>query len=162
MVLVQVAWLSLDQTTNSPVVFLRESVGDRGVAIWIGAAEASAISLMLQGDKSSRPMTHDLATRMITELGGVVSVVEIIGMENGTYLAEVTLTRPDGSTTVLDSRPSDGIAFALRFGAPIRASEALLRTEGATPWAPIEPLSDAALRAHLSRLRPEDFGRLNP
>ena len=157
-----VARLAMDRTTNTPVVFLREVVGTRGVAIWIGAAEASAIGFALQGEEPPRPMTHDLLAAAIRAHGGGVDRVAVVAMRNGTYFAEVRLRREDGEATVLDARPSDAIALALRTGADIVAATSLLTEEGgAAPEAP-EPLTAEELREHLRRLGPEDFGRFVP
>jgi bifunctional DNase/RNase len=152
----------MDRTTNTPVVFLREVVGDRGVAIWIGAAEANAIALAMQGEEASRPMTHDLASGALRAMGGAVARVAIVAVRDGTFYAELALTREGMEPVVLDARPSDAIALALRFGADIVAAESILSPDGAAPPAAQEPLSDAALRAHLRRLGPEDFGRFEP
>jgi bifunctional DNase/RNase len=152
----------MDRTTNTPVVFLREVVGSRGVAIWIGAAEASAIGLALQGEEPPRPMTHDLLAATVRAQDGAIEQVAVVAMRNGTYFAEVRLHRGDGRTVTLDARPSDAIALALRTGADIVASAALLTEEGgAAPEAP-EPLSAEELRDYIRRLGPEDFGRFVP
>lgn len=157
-----VARLAVDRTTNTPVVFLREAVGDRGCAIWVGAAEAHAIALALAGDAPPRPLTHDLATTLIASLGATVTRATITGVRDGTYFAELLVTRADGEVLTLDSRPSDAIALAMRTGAPLLAATSLLRAEGAAgPEAP-EPLDAEALRAHLRQLGPEDFGRFAP
>lgn len=152
----------MDRTTNTPVVFLREVVGSRGVAIWIGAAEASAIGLALQGEEPPRPLTHDLLAATMRALGATVEQVAVVAMRNGTYHAEVRLRREDGDPVTLDARPSDAIALALRTGADIVAAASLLTEEGgAAPEAP-EPLTPDELREHLRRLGPEDFGRFVP
>ncbi len=70
MIEVQVAHLGLDQSTNSPVVLLKERDGERVLPIWIGPAEASAIAMEMQGVKAQRPMTHDLLKHVILGLGG--------------------------------------------------------------------------------------------
>lgn len=152
----------MDRTTNTPVVFLREVVGSRGVAIWIGAAEANAIGLALQGEEAPRPLTHDLLNAAIRSLGATVDQVAVVAMRSGTYYAEVRLRREDGDPVTLDARPSDAIALALRSGADIVAATSLLTEEGgAAPEAP-EPLTPDELRDHLRRLGPEDFGRFVP
>jgi bifunctional DNase/RNase len=159
---VTVARLAVDRTTNTPVVFLREAVGDRGCAIWIGAAEAHAIAMALAGDAPPRPLTHDLAATVLTALGATITRATLTEVRDGTYYAEVLLTRADGEVVALDARPSDAIALALRASAPLLAATSLLRVEGTTgPEAP-EPLDAEALRAHLRQLDPEDFGRFAP
>lgn len=157
-----VARLAVDRTSNTPVVILREAVGDRGVAIWIGAPEAAAISLALAGDTPPRPITHDLAAALVAALGGSVRQVTITGVRDGTYYAVLEVASPDGTTRLLDARPSDAIALALRTDAPLLAAPDLLRTDGAPPAEAPEPLDAEALRAHLRRLAPEDFGRFQP
>lgn len=157
-----VARLAVDRTTNTPVVFLREAVGDRGCAIWIGAAEAHAIALALAGDAPPRPLTHDLMATLLGALDASVTRATITGVRDGTYFAELLVTRADGEVLALDTRPSDAIALAMRAGAPLLAATSLLRLEGtAGPESP-EPLDADALRAHLRQLDPEDFGRFTP
>jgi hypothetical protein len=159
---VTVARLAVDRTTNTPVVFLREAVGDRGVAIWIGGAEAAAIALALQGEQPPRPLTADLLVSVVAASHGELRRVAITAMHGGTYFAEIELVRDDGMVERVDARPSDAIAIALRAGAEIVASESILTAEGGAAPAPPEPLSAADLREYLRQLGPEDFGRFVP
>jgi len=156
---VTVARLAVDRATNAPVVVLRDAVGDRGVAIWIGAAEAGAIALALQGERAPRPLTVDLLAATITALGAEVESVAISAVRSGTYLAEVRVIAADGGRHVIDARPSDAIALALLAGAVLMARDGLLTTEHGGIPSPPEPLSAEELRQHISRLGPEDFGR---
>ena len=132
------------------------------MAIWIGAPEANAIAMALHGHAAERPLTHDLLAAAIAALGGRVARGVVTHVADGTYFAEVHLARLDGETTVLDARPSDAIATALRSSAPLLVAEPLWQAEDAARSSAPEPLSDAALRAHLRRLGPEDFGRFLP
>lgn len=137
-------------------------MGGRGLSIWIGAPEANAIAMALHGHVAERPLTHDLLAATIAAVRGRVTRVVVTRETNGTYFAEVHLAGPDGDTVVLDARPSDALATALRTAAPVLVADALWQDEGAArPQAP-EPLADEALRAHLRRLGPEDFGRFLP
>lgn len=157
-----VARLAVDRTTNTPVVFLREAVGDRGVGIWIGGSEAGAIAVALQGAQAPRPLTADLLAAMLGVLDASVEQVRITAVRGGTYFADIAVLGADGVTRWLDARPSDAIALALRVRAPIAAAASLLAPEGAVGPAPPEPLADAELREHLRNLGPEDFGRFLP
>ena len=74
--------------TNQPIVLLREERGARYLPIFIGAPEATAIAYALQGVETPRPMTHDLFTTVLDELGAVLEQVEITGLEDGTFFAE--------------------------------------------------------------------------
>lgn len=162
MVRVNIARLALDRTTNTPVVFLREAVGDRGVAIWIGSAEARAIALALAGDTAPRPLTHDLIHAVLLALEGTIERTTITGLRDGTYLAELHLIRADGEHVLIDARPSDALALALHAGAPVWAHPSLLRADGDPAPEVGRPLDAEALRAHLRGLGPEDFGRFIP
>ena len=163
MVRMSVAQLGLDRTSNTPVVILREEDGDRTLQIWIGAPEANAIALELRGEKPLRPMTHDLLKQVMLGLGGELRRVSITGLKENTYFAELLVYRGEQAIQI-DARPSDSIALALRFSAPIFVNEELLNPDGdATPPSTTPPESEAdALKKFLSRLDPEDLGRFQP
>ena len=110
---------------NAPVVVLRDAAGQRRLQIWIGPAEAVAITVELEGQKLPRPMTHDLMRNILSELQVKVVKVVISDMRDQTYFARLFL-RTDGITRELDCRPSDGIALALRARAPILIADDLL------------------------------------
>ncbi len=111
------------------VVILREKDADRYLPIWIGPAEADAIAVRLQEVSVVRPLTHDLLTNMIEQLGGVVKRVVVSELQNDTFFARIHLEQ-DGRTVEVDSRPSDAIALAVRTGVPIFAEEAVLDRAG--------------------------------
>ncbi|MGE0441055.1 MAG: bifunctional nuclease family protein [Gemmatimonadales bacterium] len=163
MVRVTVVNLGLDRSTNTPVVVLQEEGGDRTLQIFIGAPEANAIAIELRGDKPARPMTHDLFRQVIEGLGGSLRRVNITGIRENTYLAELLVNRGEQVLEV-DARPSDSIALALRFDAPIFLNEELFGDADAMPGPPPdEEAADAdALKRFLSRLNPEDLGRFQP
>ena len=117
---------------NVPVVVLEEEDGLRALPIWIGSAEARSIALEIEERSSPRPNTHDLASAVIERLDGQVVQVVVTDLREGTYYATLTL-RSHGSLVELDSRPSDGIAIALRTGAPIYVRESLLESTHETP-----------------------------
>lgn len=157
-----VARLAVDRTTNTPVVFIQEAVGSRGVGIWIGGTEAAAIALSLQGEQPPRPLTVDLLAAVLAATGTTVTRVAITGVRHGTYFARLELTLADGRGVHVDARPSDAIALALRTGASILASASVLSDGGAPRPTPPEPLSSEELREHLRALGPEDLGRFLP
>ena len=165
MIEVRVAHLGLDRTTNAPVVILREVEGARILPIWIGPAEASAIAMEMQGMKAPRPMTHDLLKQVVTGLGAELRRLVIADVRDNTYYAELHLARGGDDRFLVDSRPSDGIALALRLHAPIFAAEGLLTEAVFDPGAPppATPGIDAEqLKRYLETLDPEDFGKFNP
>jgi hypothetical protein len=121
-------------------------------------------------------MTHDLCKSLIVGLGGTLRRVHVTKVEKNTYFAELHVQR-DERLVAVDARPSDSIAIALRFGAPIFAESSLLvepdgdtddAEEGAvTPDEPVGgsggpmPMSAEELKEHLEKLRPEDFGKFS-
>ncbi|HLG06447.1 MAG TPA: bifunctional nuclease family protein [Gemmatimonadales bacterium] len=163
MIRMRVAHLGLDRATNTPVVVLREDEGERTLPIWIGASEANAIALELQGVRPERPLTHDLMKQLVAGLGGELRRVLIAGLRENTYLAQLLIYRGTEVFEV-DARPSDSIALALRMNAPIFSEEDLLdRSARSSESSPTQPGDDPeALKRFLERLDPQDLGRFQP
>ncbi|HRC62316.1 MAG: bifunctional nuclease family protein [Dehalococcoidia bacterium] len=124
------------------VVILREKDADRYLPIWIGPAEADAIAVRLQDVAVARPLTHDLLTSMIENLGGVVRAVVVNDLANDTFFARIHVEQA-GQIIEVDSRPSDAIALAVRTGVPIYADESVLDRAGVLLNAEGEPLEAA-------------------
>jgi bifunctional DNase/RNase len=123
-------------SNNAPVVVLRDPTGQRRLQIWIGPAEAVAITAELEGQKWPRPMTHDLIRNILAELQVKVVKLIISDMREQTYFARL-IVKTDGLTKDIDCRPSDGIAIALRTSAPIFIpADLLTRIEAERPKAP--------------------------
>src|SRR5690606_19334747 len=106
----------------SPIVLLREREGQRYLPIWIGAPEATAIAYAQQGVEPPRPLTHDLMSTLIRDLGHTLTAVHITTVKENIFYATLVL---DDSIEI-SARPSDAIALAMRCGTPILATEALL------------------------------------
>ncbi len=121
------------------VVILKEKDADRYLPIWIGPAEADAIAVRLQEVTVARPLTHDLLTNMIEQLGGAVRSVVVNDLANDTFFARIHIER-DGSIIEVDSRPSDAIAVAVRTGVPIYVDERVLDLAGVQLNADGEPI----------------------
>ena len=111
--------------SNRHVVILKDTEHDRYLPIWIGAWEASAIAMRLQGVAAERPLTHDLFVASIEQLGARVDRVVISDLADETYHARVYLVR-DGTEVEVDARPSDALALAVRSEASIYAAEEVL------------------------------------
>jgi len=162
MVRVRVAHLGLDRTTNTPVVVLQEEEGERTLPIWIGASEANAIALELQGVRPERPLTHDLMKLLVAGLGGELRRVVIASLRENTYLAQLLIYR-GGEVFEVDARPSDSIALALRMNSPIFLNEELLERGNGGDVTPPSPATDPdALKRFLEKLDPQDLGRFQP
>lgn len=165
MVPVTVAKLGLDSASNTYVVLLQERDGDRVLPIWIGRPEAESIATQINGVKHDRPLTHDLCNSIITGLGATLRRVQVTRMHDGTFFAELHLLR-GGMPVIVDARPSDSIAIALRLDAPIFVNEALLGgdADDVPPEAARrddDARSAEELQRYLSHLRPEDFGKFS-
>jgi hypothetical protein len=106
----------------SPVVLLVDESEQRVLPIWVGPFEAQAIAMAIQGVKVARPMTHDLIKSLCDHLGVSIRSVIINDIKDGTYFAEIYLQTASGEV-IVDSRPSDAIALALRTGAKMFISE---------------------------------------
>jgi uncharacterized protein len=112
-------------------LLLRELNGRRRLPIIIGAFEAQAIAMEIEQIKPPRPMTHDLLKQVIDTLGYSVTEVLITELREGTFYARIALDTP--SNDEIDSRPSDAVALAVRYNAPIFVSEDVLAEAGFTP-----------------------------
>ena len=112
-------------------LILKEINGNRRLPIIIGAFEAQSIALEIEGIKPPRPLTHDLMKNIIDALGFQVSEVTISELRDGTFYARLLL---DNSVNEeIDSRPSDAIALAVRFGVPIFVAEDVMTEAGFIP-----------------------------
>ncbi|MBX9693605.1 MAG: bifunctional nuclease family protein [Cyanobacteria bacterium] len=125
MIEMHVAGIALDARNGHPIVVLNDETKRRALPIWIGMAEANAISRALDNFKPERPMTHDLLLNVISALGYKVDRIEINELSSNTYFATIRLVIGDkrlDNSKAIDSRPSDAIALALRAKAPIFVS----------------------------------------
>jgi len=119
LIAVELASVAIVPFTGEPVVLLREPESGSIVPIFIGPNEARAIVAAQRGFLSPRPMTHDLAADLIHQLGGTLERVIVDELRNGTYLGALDIRRDRGANLLIDSRPSDALALAVRSGAAI-------------------------------------------
>ena len=118
LVRMKVTGLTIDPFTNMPIIILKDPEEKNALPIWIGLIEASAIATELEKIQLARPMTHDLMKNLLQTLGVRVDKVEVNDLCDNTFYARIYLST-DGKEFVIDSRPSDAIALALRTTAPI-------------------------------------------
>ncbi|MCL4304496.1 bifunctional nuclease family protein [bacterium] len=126
MISVEVIGISVCPPYQGYVVILKEKDGERWLPIFIGAAEAQSISLLLQGLEYARPMTYDLFAAILLESGVSVVSTTICDLKDNTFYAEVELRISGGETRRIDSRPSDAIALALKSKAPIQVANKVM------------------------------------
>jgi bifunctional DNase/RNase len=120
-----VGGLTVDPVTKTPIVVLRDADNKLNLPIWIGLLEATAMATEIEGIKMARPMTHDLLRSTLAALGATVESVEVNDLRENTYFALVHLRHGDRSL-MIDARPSDAIALALRTRCPIYVAKAVL------------------------------------
>jgi len=125
MIPVEVTGVSVCQPYQGYVVILREADGDRWLPIFIGAAEAQNISLLLQGTPHTRPLTFDLFHNLLHASDAMVSKVSVTELKDNTFYAMVEMQTMGGSVSI-DARPSDAIALALKMKAPVFVAEEVM------------------------------------
>jgi bifunctional DNase/RNase len=141
--------------TNQPIVLLRERSGERYLPIWIGAAEAAAIALSLQGVVTPRPMTHDLLKTILEDLSVEVQRIIVTELRDSTFYASIQMQKGTDALEI-SSRPSDAIALAVRMSVPIFANEDVLE-EAAILIPGDEDEEVEKFREFLDNVSPEDF-----
>jgi len=119
MIEVELNKIVIDEKRHDQLIVLKEKGGERILPIVIGLAEATAIKLKISGVEPLRPLTHDLLHNAIKDLEGKIDRIVIDKLEEGTYHAKLFVTVGSGATKVMDCRPSDSIALAVRAHAPI-------------------------------------------
>lgn len=165
MVQVRVLGIALDSLQRHIVLLkpLHEAPGDGQVLpVWIGQQEATSILIALEGRQPPRPLSHDLISTLFGAVGAELQRVDVTRIDEGTFFAELALVTPSGRQ-VLDSRPSDAIALALRADAPIWVADEVIAAAG-IPAAMVDFDTDDGEEARLDEFRrfledvdPEDF-----
>ncbi len=116
---VKIRALMMDPNSGTPIIILKDVQSDTMLPIWVGAYEANAIALEIEKIAPPRPMTHDLLRNLIVQLGVHVERVVVTSLRDNTFFAVIEMRNSEGNRMVLDSRPSDAIALALRADCPI-------------------------------------------
>ena len=156
-----VAGMTMDPTSNTPIIILKLVDGEQAIPIWIGLLEATSIASALRNIKFDRPMTHDLFKNFVESMNIDVSKIEVCDLKDNTFYAKIHFMSEEKNFS-MDARPSDAIAIALRFRAPIYVddkvidksqtletdAEAIDSSEEGKKWA-----------EYLESLSPEDFGK---
>ena len=160
-----VGGLTLDPVTKTPIVILKDTENKLNLPIWIGLLEATAMATEIEGIKMARPMTHDLLKNVLAEVGCSVESIEITELKENTYYAMVHL-KLSGRDLLIDSRPSDAIALALRTKSPIYVAKAVLEASSVLQQseegkeAAVENVSNVSKEKWaeiLEKMAPEDF-----
>jgi bifunctional DNase/RNase len=149
--------LMIDPVTNMPIVVLRDPEGERVLPIWVGVFEANAIALQIEKVQTPRPMTHDLLASVVSHLDGLIKRIVICDLKDNTFYALVVI-ETKGEDVLVDARPSDAIALALRTGASILVEESVFdRAQQAEETGVADEMT--RLRRWLEGLGDEELGK---
>jgi bifunctional DNase/RNase len=154
---VKIRGLMMDPVQNMPIVVLKDVNSDTVLPIWVGVFEANAIALEIEKTETPRPMTHDLLRDLVHGFDAIVNKVVITQLKDDTFYAAIWMQR-DNEPIVIDARPSDALALALRADCPIYVSEDVLRISKLAN-AGVENITAEELRKWLENLNDEDLGR---
>ena len=160
MIEMRVMGIALDTRSGSPIVVLNDLNNRKALPIWIGSAEASSIIRKIEDIPSTRPMTHDLFINFIEKSGQTLKQVEISDVDEQTYFANLIITTADGKEIVLDSRPSDAIAIAIRADVPIMVSEEVMEMGAISTNSKKDEKEDAEFKSFIQEVKPSDFEKL--
>jgi hypothetical protein len=158
---VSIAGLTMDPASNTPIIILKSEEGEQAIPIWIGLLEATSIASALQDIKYERPMTHDLFKNFADIRKISIAKVEVCDLKDNTFFARIYFVSEDGNFD-MDARPSDAIALALRFEAPIFVEDTVMQkskiSDGA---AEVADKSEEGKKwaDYLENLSPDDFGK---
>ncbi|MEJ2156365.1 MAG: bifunctional nuclease family protein [Desulfobacteraceae bacterium] len=156
-----IAGLTIDPASNTPIIILKTEDEERAIPIWIGLLEATSIASALQNIEFERPMTHDLFKNFTEQMNVAVSKIEVCDLRDNTFFALIHFDGEEQSFT-MDARPSDAIAIALRFKAPIYVDDKVITKSGQADG-DVEVLDQSEegkkWAEYLEKLSPEDFGK---
>jgi bifunctional DNase/RNase len=159
MIDVTVTGVILEPQSKAPIVLLKDSEDRRALLIWVGEFEANAIAMALEQVRTPRPLTHDLLLNATGALGARLVEVRISDMRESTFFAELVF-EAEGRQQVVDARPSDAIALALKAGVPLKAAEQVMESS-AVPisHAKEDEEESEQFRKFLENVKPSDFGK---
>jgi hypothetical protein len=149
--------LMIDPITNMPIIILRDKDGQKVLPIWVGVFEANAIALQIENVSTPRPMTHDLLRNVIHDLQANIVKIVVSDLKENTFFALIYLQR-NGESVVVDARPSDAIALALRSHAPIFVEDSVIDSARSIDISP-EKADSERLQKWLESLDPDDLGK---
>lgn len=158
---VNIAGMTMDPASNTPIIILKTEDDEQAVPIWIGLLEATSIASALQNIKYERPMTHDLFKNLMEQLEFSVAKVEVCDLRDNTFFARIHFVSKERIFD-MDARPSDAIALALRFDAPIFVDDAVIQhSKIRAEDVEVADTSDEGKKwaDYLENLSSEDFGK---
>jgi uncharacterized protein len=160
MIKMQLGGLGFDPKNMSPIVLLRDLEERNFLPIWIGMFEAASIAMELQDFKPPRPMTHDLLASILSSLKAKIDRIVINEIIDNTFYANIEINQESDKSNkiVIDSRPSDAIAIAIRSDAPIFVTEVVM-SKAKMVNAEKDEEEEKNFKKFISDIKPEDFSK---
>ncbi len=156
-----IAGMTMDPTSNNPIIILKTVDGEQVIPIWIGLLEATSIASALQNITFERPMTHDLFRNFMGKMDVNIEKIEICDLRDNTFFARIYFSS-ENKTFDMDARPSDAIAIALRSSAPIYVDDKVI-DKSKMPEGDAEVIDKSKegekWAEYLASLSPDDFGK---
>ncbi|MCX6217328.1 bifunctional nuclease domain-containing protein [Spirosoma sp.] len=131
--MIDLSIIALSESISKPgnyALILEDVVGKRRIPLIIGASEAQAIAVAMEKMQPLRPFTHDLFYQALTQTGVIMKEAVITKVKDEIFYATISLLTNSGERLVLDARPSDAIALAVRFNCPLRATTEVVDMSG--------------------------------
>ncbi len=153
--------LAMDPSSNAPILILNSVKKEFSIPIWIGLLEAASIASVLQNISFDRPMTHDLFKNFIQKVNITVKRIEVCDLKDNTFYAKIYCSSED-KEFILDARPSDAIAIALRLGSTIYVDDKVvdnLKVKNGEYEIVDDSDQGKKWEEYLKNLSPEDFGK---
>lgn len=159
MIEMKIMGIALDTRNDSPIVILSDKDNRKAIPIWIGTAEASAIIRQLENISTERPMTHDLISDILAKTGYTITKIEINDVNSSTYYASIFIAN-ENEVHVIDSRPSDAIAIALKEKTPIFVTENVILNGTFSTNQEKDEQESEEFRNFIKDVKPSDFKKL--
>lgn len=156
-----IAGLAMDSVSNAPILILNAVDADFSIPIWIGILEAASIASVLQKVTFERPMTHDLFKNFMDTIDSHIRRIEVCDIQDNTFYAKIYCVTGSGEF-ILDARPSDAIALALRMNADIYVDDVVvdnLKAKNGQYETVDESDQGKKWENYLKNLSPDDFGK---
>lgn len=160
MIEMKVMGIAIDTRTSSPIVVLHDLENRKALPIWIGSAEASAIIRKIENLKIVRPMTHDLIVNIVEQTGFNVTKIEINDVDKETYFANIFMENDEKKEIIIDARPSDAIALAIRVDAPIFVSTGVMAKGTVSCDVQKDEEESQEFKEFIQNIKPSDFEKL--
>ncbi|MFC2171660.1 bifunctional nuclease family protein [Acidobacteriota bacterium] len=154
----KVSGVMLDPLTNMPIIVLKNNEKNKILPIWVGIFEANAIALKREDITTPRPMTHDLISNIIDGINAQVDQIVVTSLKDNTFYAEIHI-RLNGAEHIIDSRPSDAIALALRVSAPIFVEDEVIEKANQLETVKGSEESEAKIKKWFDGIDPDEFGK---